>query len=247
MLKNYQNNNKFKNTKLINNIIKSALGYYGLKISREDSSIFNYNFTVNSDFSLILIGAHNGRKSKKLINKALKFGKICLIEPTPYLFNILKKEYDSYKNIYLINECITPTEKNSVDFFITSEKANSIDEYGDQLGSLNSQHAKNHNKNLESFTKKISIPSLTVNKLLNKINCGSIDYLFIDTEGSDIEILLSFPFHKIKPKTIIFEHKFSDGHLLIGKNFIKCINLLNDNNYKIKIIDSENAKAVLIN
>ena len=93
-----------------------------------------------------------------------------MIEPTPYLFNILKKEYDSFKNVYLINECITPTEKNSVDFFITSEKANSINEYGDQLGSLNSQHAKNHNKNLEKFTKKISIPSLTVNKLLGKIN-----------------------------------------------------------------------------
>ena len=48
------------------------------------------------------------------------------------------------------------------------------------------------------------------------------------------------------PKKIIFEHKFSDGHELIGKKFVKCLNLLIDNNYKVKIIDSENTEALLM-
>tara|TARA_B110000858_G_C17735421_1_gene442277 strand:+ start:318 stop:1067 length:750 start_codon:yes stop_codon:yes gene_type:complete len=236
----------FKNTKIINNIIKSILGYYQLRISRGNSSIFDYNFNNDQDFSLILIGAHNGRKSKKLIEHALKFGKICLVEPTPNLFNKLKNQYNSYKDIYLINKCITHTESKSIDFFITSEMSNDLHEYGDQLGSVNPMHSINHDKNFKKFTKKINVPSLTINKLLSEINCNSIDYLFIDTEGSDIEILLSFPFHKILPKKIIFEHKFSDGHELIGKKFVKCLNLLIDNNYKIKIIDSENTEALLM-
>ena len=99
--------------------------------------------------------------------------------------------------------------------------------YGDQLGSLDPHHAKNHDIRFEQFVKKIKVPAVTTKKLLSELNCNSIDYLFLDTEGFDAKILLTFPFNLVKPNIICFEHKHSDGTHTIGDNFLSSIKLLN--------------------
>ncbi|MCC7407281.1 MAG: FkbM family methyltransferase, partial [Phycisphaeraceae bacterium] len=60
-----------------------------------------------------------------------------------------------------------------------------------------------------SRLEKVAIPCLTLDDLLNKHKLPALDLLQIDTEGHDLEVLLSLSLDKTQPKVIQFEH----GHL----------------------------------
>ena len=51
-----------------------------------------------------------------------------------------------------------------------------------------------------------------------------IDYISIDTEGSEFEILKNFPFHKFDIQMFSIEHNYSDTEFKVEK-------LMNDNGY----------------
>ena len=231
--------------KVIKKILNNFINLFGFKLSRVNNSTPSYQFKNGHDYSLILIGAHNGKKSIQLVIDALKFGKVCLIEPVPYLFDQLSRTHKKNEQTFLINKCITSTEKSFIDFYSTSMESNKVHHYGDQLGSLDPNHAKKHDKRFQQFVSKIKVPTTTPSKLLSELNCNSIDYLLLDTEGSDAQILLSFPFNLVKPNTICFEHKHIDGTYTVGDNFLSIVKLLNLEGYKIRILDSENAIATL--
>ena len=64
--------------------------------------------------------------------------------------------------------------------------------------------------------------------MLDKYNAPSIvDYLSIDTEGSEYEILKDFNFNKYKFRVITIEHNYTHKRKLINK-------LLYKNGYKRK-------------
>jgi FkbM family methyltransferase len=230
---------------VIGRILNRVLSFFGLKLSRKNNSTFQYKFSKDFDYSLVMIGAHNGSKSIQLVHDALKFGKVCLVEPVPYLFKLLSDTHSKTEGIHLINKCITPTKTDTVDFYAISLDSNKVHDYGDQLGSLNPYHAKNHDNRFEKFVTKIKVPTLTTTQLLDELNCSSVNFLFIDTEGHDAQILLTFPFNLIKPKMILFEHKHADGTHIVGDNFVSIIKFLNSHGYQIRILDSENAIATL--
>ena len=226
-------------------VLNRFLSFFGLKLSRKNNSLFQYKFSKDLDYSLVMIGAHNGSKSNQLVLDALKFGKVCLVEPVPYLFKLLSDIYGKTQGIHLINKCITLSKTDMVDFYSTSLDSNNVQDYGDQLGSLNPRHAINHDNQFEKCVKKIKVPALTITQLFSELNCSSVDLLFIDAEGHDVQILFTFPFNLIKPKTILFEYKHSDGTNIIGDNFVSIIKSLNSHGYKIRILDSENIIARL--
>ena len=72
---------------------------------------------------------------------------------------------------------------------------------------------------------KYSVNSISLNDLLKKYNAPkNIDYLSIDTEGSEFEILNNFDFSFYDIKIITCEHNF-------GKNREKVHQLLKKNGY----------------
>ena len=205
----------------------------------------NFSFSNTKDFSLIMIGAHNGRKTKHFVRDASKYGTVCLVEPVPRLFKRLEKLHKSSKKIILLNKCITPVANEFVEFYAPSPEANRIHPSGDQLGSLHADHAKNHDIRLESSIQKIKVGALTLTQLIGDLECRDINLLFLDTEGFDAEILPTFPFEKLKPRAILFEHKHSDGTHNIGAKFANLIIKLNMNGYRVQCIDRENCLATL--
>jgi len=54
----------------------------------------------------------------------------------------------------------------------------------------------------------VKVPCLTFEKLLEEHNVGQIDYLNIDTEGSELEILESIDFNNIDIKVITVENNY---------------------------------------
>jgi FkbM family methyltransferase len=232
--------------KFLARFINKILGLIGVRLVRiEDLSTFPVGFDPGSDFSLVLIGAHNGQKTQKLVSQALHYGKVCLIEPTPYLFDALRKLYQHNERVTLLNVAVSPDPEEVVEFFYAKKSANTVRGYGDQLGSLSGQHATNHDPNFAPHISKIQVTAMTMTGLLSHLNAHSIDVLFIDTEGYDAKILLSFPFNRLLPKKILFEHKHADGTFRVGKNFASVLTLLESFGYHISIVDVENALAQL--
>ena len=79
------------------------------------------------------------------------------------------------------------------------------------------------------YTKTISLLDL-----LDKYNAPkTIDYLSIDTEGSEYDILSSFDFSKYKFKIITCEHNFTEQRE-------KIFNLLTSKGYRRKYTDISN-------
>ena len=73
-----------------------------------------------------------------------------------------------------------------------------------------------------------NVRTISIDDLLKKYNCPKrFDYLSIDTEGSEFEILKTLNFKKFYPKIITVEHNFDK------KNRKKIFNLLKKNNYKL--------------
>ena len=77
----------------------------------------------------------------------------------------------------------------------------------------------NNNKDL------ISMGSISLNQLFSKHDVNKIDYLSVDTEGSEYEILSSLDYKKYKPTIITVEHNYKK----INRN--KIFFLLKKNNY----------------
>ena len=80
--------------------------------------------------------------------------------------------------------------------------------------------------NKKSCSTERMVKTISLMDLIKKYNAPKIiDYLSIDTEGSELSILSSFDFSKYYFKIITCEHNFT-------KNRKKIIKLLNDNGYK---------------
>ena len=72
----------------------------------------------------------------------------------------------------------------------------------------------------EKFLKTYKVRTISLNDLLHKYQAPkNFDYLSIDTEGTEYEILKSLDFSKFKPKVITCEHNFNDNRNLI-KEFL---------------------------
>ena len=73
-----------------------------------------------------------------------------------------------------------------------------------------------HQRTADQIKEEI-VPCLDLNTLINfLIRNNEIEYLFIDTEGHDCDILLSTDFSKLNINNIIFETAHSEGTFRSG-------------------------------
>jgi hypothetical protein len=82
------------------------------------------------------------------------------------------------------------------------------------------------------------------NYIYNNIN--NILLLFIDTDGSDYDILTTIDFNLIKPRFIIFENMHLTDTNQRGHKYNKLIEYLNSKNYS-KIDENESDTLMMLN
>lgn len=179
--------------------------------------------------TVIQIGSHVGdTRNDPIFNLVNDTTKLILVEPVPYLFEQLKKNYTTLfpnnPNIIFINKAVSdfigeiemtfPSERNDFSQFPV---------WASQLASVDPQHALGHIDNL--IVDKIFVKTTTINDIVKKYNLTHIDLLHVDTEGHDYTILMNYNF-KIKPKKILFEHKHMDGLHTVGVKYIELSNKL---------------------
>ena len=148
-----------------------------------------------------------------------------LVEPIPEFFNELKLNYSKYNNIKLENVAISEDDSNT---FLYSVKKRFRDDYGGHakaISSFNLNHLLKHGIKKQHI-EKLNINSISIKNLLNKYKLKSIDLLYVDAEGYDGEIILSFLNEEIDCKAIIFEFIH-----IKNKLFMKLIDKLKSKNF----------------
>jgi FkbM family methyltransferase len=199
--------------------------------------------------TIIQIGSHVGNTcNDPIFNIVDNNTKVILVEPVPYLFRQLKKNYyekfGNNQNIFFINKAVS-NFIGEIEMTIPSEKNNfsELPFWASQIASVNPDHAKGHISNL--LVEKINVETTTLNEIVKKYNITQIDLLHTDTEGHDYTILMNYNF-EIKPKKIMFEHKHMDGLLKVGMKYYELSTKLLSLGYKKTEQNSEDTSFELV-
>jgi len=199
------------------------------------------------NFGLVVLGAHFGVWLTDVINK-YKNDNILLVEPVPYNYKILKKNFYAFPNIYICNNAIYSSNKTDFFYYVKEDSISKLGKHwASQIGSFNKQHILDHKskrfKIEECDIVQEKIKFITFDDLINQYSIDSIDKLQLDVEGSEYEILKSIKLERIQIRSILFETKHFDGTFKEDVKLKKIKNILIKNNYSLKQIDLENMLA----
>jgi FkbM family methyltransferase len=203
--------------------------------------------------TIIHIGSHIGNTNNDpIFNTITNNDKLILVEPVPYLFELLKENYNKKypnNNIIFINKAVS-NYIGEINLNIPSIKNDfsKLPFWASQLSSVNNEHINIHILNQpllkDIITENITAKTTTLNEIVKEYNIDNIDFLHTDTEGHDYTILKDYNF-LVKPKKIMFEHKHIDGTFTVGEKYIDLITLLKNKNYEIVHQDTEDTTLIL--
>ncbi|PCH75566.1 MAG: hypothetical protein COC12_00010 [Rhodobacteraceae bacterium] len=146
-------------------------------------------------------------------------------EPNPQFFRKLRTN----RSCITVPDCIMGRTGQTVEFILA-------DEYG---GAAEFAHNDNHSTKRAAFQangETITLQSISLEDLLKKYGAPqTIDYLSIDTEGSEYEILKAFPFDEWDIRLLTVEHNFTpireDIRLLLEGHGYTCTEMQWDDWY----------------
>ena len=199
----------------------------------------NILYNINNDVShlnILKIGAFKGNVvNDHLFNSITSATSIIFVEPVTKYFTELVKNYDSkYPNnkFKYLNKAVS-NKIGRLGIYCPSitNDFKSLPWWIEQLASCNPEHFKNHGYDIDLDL--FHVPTTTINQIVLDNNIKNIDYLCVDTEGHDFDILMDMDLTKMKPTYISFEHLHMDGYKNQGEKYDELIKHLTNNNYEI--------------
>lgn len=184
------------------------------------------------------IGAHKG-ETIKLFSKNFEISQIYSFEASPINFKILEKNINKLKIEGVILENIALSSCNQK-LYLKQVKESSSSTFSKL--NFESKYLKKKKRILNLFSnndyfKNIEIQTKTLKDYIISKNIKEIDFLKIDTEGHEMEILIGLQDYLQKVKIILFEHHFDD---MIEKEYtFRDINSLLTKNHFIKVYKSK--------
>lgn len=186
---------------------------------------------TKGEFFFAQVGANDGKTGDPFYNIVKFFNwKGIMFEPVPYVFEKLKENYSDNKNIILENSALTKSTDKLNFYYLKKDNNPNLPNWYDQIGSFNLEVLKKHKDSIEGFDNLLThteVPTTTFEEVIKKYKLKNIDFIFIDTEGYDYEIVKMVPFKKINPSLILFEHKHLDE-----KDLKECLKMLTELGYK---------------
>src|SRR5579871_2834431 len=152
------------------------------------------------------------------------------IEPLPDLYRELKANYAAFPSVTALNVGIHRTAQ-EMTMYRVSPEAKGLPDWVKGMASMDPQHHQLYGISSEHIIRE-AVPCITWDMLLEKQNIKRIDYLQLDTEGYDYEILNMLDFRRLRPAVIKFEHDLKKRPEN-KKLFAACIARLIENDYHI--------------
>lgn len=200
---------------------------------------------------LVQIGSNDGKTGDPLFellqkNKAWKG---LFVEPVPYLFQRLKKNYPDTSRFQFENAAINDGQ--ALEFHwvdpIIKEKEKDLPFWYDQIGSFNKEHIINVLDNkLEPYIISQTLEGITLATLFERHQVKEFDILHIDTEGYDWKVLSQLNRKKYAPTFILYEHlHLSEEAITASYDFLKADYQLFKIGIDILAVHQKVGKAVL--
>ena len=159
------------------------------------------------DFFFINIGANDGVSNDPIYPFMQRYGwRGIAVEPVPYIFEELRKNYRQFPRVAVEHAAIAATPR--VLHFVPPEAT--PHDFVRQVGSLHPDYLEKTihlmrayqfrgpvEDDLEQRIQRIEVPCLTFDALLEKHRVQRVDFLNIDAEQNDFEILLDDRLHPL--------------------------------------------------
>lgn len=141
-------------------------------------------------------------------------------EPTPDHFECLEKliEYNEFKNIVPIRKAIANKNGKQDFFFSNNQTMNSLKEAVGDTG------------------RKIAVDTVTLDTFFDEFDIDRVNFMKLDIEGSEGEILQGAGFRKVNPKVDSFVFEY---HTWSGMNINQIINTVRDYGYEVTQIPED--------
>jgi len=126
---------------------------------------------------------------------------ILVVEANPHNLKKLKDCWKNYSNVRIFNIAIVDRhyKKDDIKLYYTESDAPCY-----QITSINKEHVKKHYPNDKII--ELNVRSQKINDfLIEKTKLENIEYLAIDVEGIDYDLLMDIDFDKFEIKNISFE------------------------------------------
>lgn len=200
--------------KVVNKIIlpDSQLSYAQ---SGEDLILAHIFYKLNiTKVSYLDIGANHPRYISNSYYFYLRGGKGVCIEPNPVLFSKIKKIRPGDT---VINAGVGIDERIEADFYLFPPQADGLSTFSkedaDYWATVGMKGVGKIN-----YQKVIKIPLITINSIIEKYFDKAPDFISIDVEGLDLEILKSLDYNLYSPKIICVETLLYDDQQKESKN-----------------------------
>lgn len=161
--------------------------------NQEEKYILDH-FAGKDNGRFLDIGAYSIQFSNTHALANLGWSGVC-IEPSPSPFISLMQAYKDNSNIKLVNAAISYKETGLVDF---------ADSNGDAISTTNPVHEAKWSSAVKY--QHIYVNTVTIREIL-RVFGEKFDFISLDVEGTNIEILKTIPLDIIQPSLICIEHE----------------------------------------
>lgn len=154
--------------------------------------------------TFVQIGAHDGESSDCVRPYVERYNwRGVLVEPQPRLFERLVSNYRECEiRLNFENVAISPIP-NTVRLYAFNDP--NLPDHATMLATMNPEAIMGNGHGYAGNIEAIDVPAMTLGQLFEKHQITSLDFLQIDTEGHDYEILKMLPSTGVKPTAIHFE------------------------------------------
>ncbi len=218
--------------------IKGFFGFFGVSIHRHKVSkyraqqmlplkpdhFFDLYFSLidPENFFFVQIGANDGKTNDLLYSYIDKYNlRGIIVEPQVDVFEKLKMSHKIHSRLAFANVAIAGKTQKMTFYTVKKELIDDSNYFqATAISSFNKRvfeetlkrriggFIKNISANLDDYTEKKVIEALSFEDFVSQYKIQKIDFLFLDCEGYDFEILKTIDFTAYKPKVINFESKF---------------------------------------
>ncbi len=172
--------------------------------SQRDEEKYILQFFEGVKGRFLDIGAYDGKCFSTTRALFLKGWRGVCVEPSPTVLPALRTLYENEPNVQIIEAAIDNTT-GKIDFY---------DSGGDMVSSTSKAHVKLWEEKAGCTFKKIKVNSYTTVDLFKKVGYD-FDFISLDVEGTNLQILKQFPFAKLKKtKMVCVEFDYQDAQIL---------------------------------
>ena len=179
------------------------------------------------DLFFVQIGAHDGLTYdpiRPFVEKHHWGG--LLVEPQPPIFKQLVANYASEPQLRFENAALAESDGQATLYSFAPDS--NLPAHASMLTSFRRELLEANGHGYSGKIQETRVPALHPTSLLKKHGVERVDFLQIDTEGYDYQILKMWDFAYTKPALIHFENNF-----LSAEDFERCTQLLAKQGYRL--------------